>query len=117
MWVLSMINLPTLVLAFLYAVSWSEGWEFFSDELPAFQLQAQEDTSQGLVWPRHGRAVLLLWVMDLLGLPWPRVWLWHFMSALLGVETPPHSPHESCTVCHGMPPPLQGLNKKANKLG
>lgn len=51
MWVLSMINLPTLVLAFFNAVSWNEGWDFFSDELPTFQLQAQEDTSQGLVWP------------------------------------------------------------------
>lgn len=29
MWVLPMINLPTLVLAFLYAVSWIEEWQFF----------------------------------------------------------------------------------------
>lgn len=81
MWVLSMINLPTLVQAFLYAVSWSEEWGFFSDKLPTFQLWVQEDTSQGLVWPWCGRAVLLLCLMDLLGLPWPLVWLWHFMSA------------------------------------
>ena len=58
MWVLLMINLPTLVYAFLYASSWREGWDFFSDKLPAIQPWAQEGASQGFVWSWHGRAAM-----------------------------------------------------------
>lgn len=92
MWVLSMINLPTVVYAFLYTISWSEVWDFFPHKLPAFQLQAQEDSSQGFVWSRHGRAALSPCVMDPLGLLWPWVCLWHFMSAQLGAKTPRTAP-------------------------
>lgn len=50
MWVLSMINLPTLVLAFLYAVSWSEGWVvfFFLTNYLLFSCKHKEIFPKGL---------------------------------------------------------------------
>lgn len=101
MWMFLTINLPILALAVLYAVSWSEGWDCFSDKLPTFQLQAQEDTScrrrAGLAVAWQSCAIAL--GDGSAGAAWAQVWLWHCTLASLGAGTPPCSPHENCIVC------------------
>ena len=43
-----MINLPTLVYAFLYAISWSEGWDFFLTNYPLFGYKHKKILPKGL---------------------------------------------------------------------
>lgn len=43
-----MINLPTLVYAFLYAISWSEGWDFFLTNYLLFGCKRRKILPKGL---------------------------------------------------------------------
>lgn len=47
-WVLLMINLPSLLYAFLYAISWSEGCDFFLTNQPLFSCERKKILPKGL---------------------------------------------------------------------
>lgn len=71
MWMLLMINLPALVYAFPYAISWSEGWDFFSNKLAAFWLQVQVDSSPSFVWQWQDGELSCHQCDGSLGASWP----------------------------------------------